>query len=240
MAAGTCETTSTESRCRSDIRSDVASYHDEPSTDGRLRVTAWPDGSVEVSLPIRSKLAAWNIRLWFALSARQRCHDLDVRIFLPGPDRDLLFEKVQNALGLISQYSFRQFQRIRQDLRGIWITETAGNLAEYEHAVGCAYLIERTCYGPTSVLPMSQRRSSTRRRTLVSGKPASDTSPRGVRVSRTSATEQKSPSLLGSLTVRRSSKKPEEISNAIQSFGLGPQPRNARSQNFANSEFQAG
>jgi putative ABC transport system substrate-binding protein len=37
MADGTCETTSTESRCRSDIRSDVARYHDEPSTDASAR-----------------------------------------------------------------------------------------------------------------------------------------------------------------------------------------------------------
>src|SRR5258706_9800984 len=82
----------------------------------------------------RAKLTSWNTRLWFGLSTAQKCQDIDVRILLPGKDRTVLFAKVSAALALIAQYSPIQLDRIRHDLRGIWITETAGNLAEYERA----------------------------------------------------------------------------------------------------------
>lgn len=94
----------------------------------------------DMSHPIRSTLATWSTRLGFALSSARRYQGVDVRIFLPGPEREISFEKVHFTLALISQYSPPRFRQLGRDLRGIWITETAGNLAEYHHPEGLCLL----------------------------------------------------------------------------------------------------
>ena len=83
---------------------------------------------------IRAKLATWNTRLWFGLSKARRIQDIDVRILLPGSEGNVIFDKVSAALALIATHSPIRLRHIRRDLRGIWITETAGNQAEYDWA----------------------------------------------------------------------------------------------------------
>jgi|SRR3989344_152174 len=83
---------------------------------------------------IHSTLAAWYTRICFALSTSRCYQELDVRILLPGTERDFLFDKTHAALDLIRQHGPMRLQRMKRDLRGIWITYTAGNLAEYDSA----------------------------------------------------------------------------------------------------------
>ena len=105
-----------------------------------------------MSETVRLKLSTWNTRLWFAMSARRRCLDIEVRLFLPGAEDQPLFDKVCEALGIIAQYSPTRLQRIRQDRRGLWITETAGNVAEYHHNVGLC-LLDRSQLAKADVSP---------------------------------------------------------------------------------------
>ncbi len=45
----------------------------------------------------------------------------------------MLFDKVCDAVRLIDQYNPARFARLKRDLRGLWITETGGNHAEYHY-----------------------------------------------------------------------------------------------------------
>ncbi len=102
---------------------------------------------------IHSTLSAWYTRLWFALSASRCYQELDVRILLPGTERDFLFDKTRAALDLIHQYGPMRLRRMKRDLRGIWITYTAGNLAEYDPA-GRLCLLDPAYLSRSDVTPV--------------------------------------------------------------------------------------